>query len=139
MKKVLVFGTFDGLHEGHLDLFRQGLSISKGRQAYLIVVVARDSTIVKTKKRLPKFNENERLKTVQNCDLISEAHLGNEGDNPYKIIEEIKPDIICLGYDQTHFTDKLQTKLQEMGMSNIEIKRLTAYKPEIYKSSLLNK
>lgn len=135
MKKILVFGTFDGLHEGHLDFFRQ----AKEMGDYLIVVVGRDSTIVKTKGRLPKFNENERLKAVQDCELISEARLGNEGSNPYKVIEEIKPDIICLGYDQTHFTDKLAAKVQEMGMENVEIKRLEAYQPEIYHSSLLNK
>ena len=135
MKKVLVFGTFDGLHEGHFNFFKQ----AKEYGDFLIVVVGRDSTIVKTKRKLPKFNENERLKAVQNCDLVFKSRLGNEGDNPYKVIEEIKPDIICLCYDQTHFTDKLQTKLQEMGMSNIEIKRLTAYKPETHHSSLLNK
>src|SRR5258708_7427617 len=113
MKKVLVFGTFDGLHQGHKDFFRQ----AKEHGDFLVVVVGRDSTIIKTKSRLPKFNETERLKAVQECEWVSEARLGNEGSNPYKIIEEIQPDIICLGYDQTHFVDKLVGKLQEMGMS----------------------
>ena len=151
MTKILVFGTFDGLHEGHLDFFKQ----AKKYGDYLVVVVGRDSTVLKVKKRLPKFNENERLKSVLTNqppprgatgvpvgparELVSEAKLGNEGNNPYKIIKEINPDIICLGYDQTHFTEKLAQKLQEMGLSHIEIKRLNAYKPKIYHSSLLNK
>ena len=140
MKKILVFGTFDGLHEGHKDFFRQ----AKEYGDYLIVVVGRDSTIIKTKGGLPKFNEHERLKAIQDSGLVDEARLGNEAPpgeklNPYKIIEEIKPDIICLGYDQTHFVDKLALKLQEMGMGNVEIKRLNAYKPKLYHSSILNK
>ena len=60
-KKVLVFGTFDGLHEGHLDLFRQAGELGK----YVIAVVARDSTILKNKGKQPKFGEQERLEKVR--------------------------------------------------------------------------
>lgn len=133
MEKVLVFGAFDGLHEGHKDFFRQAREFGD----HLVVVVGRDSTIVKTKGRLPKFNEEERLKAMQESGLVDEVRLGNEGNDPYKIIKEINPDIICLGYDQTHFTDKLEQKLKEMGLK-IEIKRLKPYKPEIYHSSIIH-
>ena len=133
MKKVLVFGTFDGLHEGHKDFFRQ----AKECGDYLVVVVGRDSTVSRVKKQLPKFDENERLKKVEFCEFVNFARLGNEGLSPYEVIKEVNPDIICLGYDQIYFVDKLEAKIKEMGL-NIEIKRLKAYKPEIYKSSLLN-
>ena len=141
MTKVLVFGTFDGLHEGHKNFFKQALRQAQGKpknRPYLIVVVGRDSTIVKTKGRLPKFNEQERLKAIQDSKLVSEARLGNEGSNPYKVIKEVMPDVICLGYDQTHFTEKLTEKIKEMGM-NVQIKRLEPFEPEKYHSSLLNK
>lgn len=142
-KRVLVFGTFDGLHEGHRDFFRQAKEFGD----YLAVVVGRDSTVQKTKNRLPKFNEQERLKAVQGCGLVDEARLGNAGHNsapgkpfnPYAIIGEIRPGIICLGYDQTHFVDKLGGKLKEMGLGHVEIKRLNAFEAEKYHSSLLNK
>ena len=133
-KKVLVFGTFDGLHEGHKDFFRQ----AKACGDYLIVVVGRDSTVERVKKRLPKFNENVRLKAVQECGLVNEARLGNEGVSPYVVIGQVNPNIICLGYDQTHFTDKLADWIKEQGL-NIEIHRLNAFEPEKYKSSILNK
>src|SRR5438105_1623669 len=111
-KKVLVFGTFDGLHEGHKNFFKQAKEFGD----YLIVVVGRDSTILKTKNRPPKFNENERLKVVQESGLVDEVRLGNQappGENldPYKVVEEVNPDIICLGYDQTFFADKLAEEL----------------------------
>ncbi|MEK7664076.1 MAG: adenylyltransferase/cytidyltransferase family protein [Patescibacteria group bacterium] len=135
MTKVLVFGTFDGLHEGHLDFFKQARNFGD----YLSVVVGRDSTVKRVKNRLPKHNEQERLKSVKDSGFVDEARLGNEGNDPYKIIKEINPDIICLGYDQTHFTDKLEQKLKEMGLHNIKIHRLKPHKSEKYKSSLLNK
>src|SRR3989338_2293189 len=133
--KVLVFGTFDGLHEGHKDFFRQAREFGD----YLTVVIVRDSTVERVKKRLPKFTELERQKAVQECGLVDEAVLGNEGSDPYKIIEQIKPDIICLGYDQTFFADKLAEELPKRGLEQVKVERLKAHKPEIFKSSLLNK
>ena len=132
-KKVLVFGTFDGLHEGHKDFFRQAKEFGD----YLVVVVGRDSTVSKVKKRLPKFNEDERLVAVQKAPHVDYARLGNEGVSPYEVLKEVNPDVICLGYDQTFFVDKLAEKIKEFSL-NIEIKRMVAFKPEIYKSSKLN-
>lgn len=138
-KKVLVFGTFDGLHEGHKDFFRQA-----GKFGSVTVVVGRDSTVEKTKKRLPKYNEQERLKAVKKSGLVDEARLGNEAPlgeklDPYKVVEEVKPDVICLGYDQTFFADKLAEELPKRGLGQVKIERLKAFEPEKYKSSILNK
>lgn len=133
--RVLIFGTFDGLHEGHKDFFRQAKEFGD----YLVVVVGRDSTVGRVKKQMPKFNENERLAIVEQCESVDFARLGNEGVSPYEVIKEIKPDIICLGYDQTHFTERLEAKLKEIGMPEVKIIRLKAFEPEKYKSSILNK
>ena len=134
MKKVLAFGTFDGLHEWHKDFLRQ----AKECGDHLTVVVGRDSTVERIKKQLPKFNENERLAEVEQNEFVDFARLGNEGVSPYQVLGEVLPDIICLGYDQTYFVDKLEEKIKEFGL-NIEIKRMVAFKPEIYKSSIINK
>ena len=135
MIKILVFGTFDGLHEGHKDFFRQAQAFG----GHLMVVVGRDSTVERVKKRLPRQNENERLRAVEACETVDFARLGNENTSPYLVIEQLKPDVICLGYDQTFFTEKLEAALKKMGMENVEIHRLQAFEPEKYKSSLLNK
>lgn len=134
MTKILVFGTFDGLHEGHIDFFRQ----AKEHGDYLMVVVGRDSTVFGVKKKLPAQNENERLGAIQKAKYVDYARLGNEEVSRYEVIREMKPDVICLGYDQTHFTEKLEEKIKNMGLK-IKIIRLKAYKPEQFKSSLLNK
>jgi len=152
MTKVLVFGTFDGLHEGHLNFFRQARNISNldnrakltTGQVFLIVVVARDSTVLRIKKHTPKYNENERLKSLltNSHELVNDALFGVENHDPnnnsYEIIKEIKPDIICLGYDQAQFEDKLKAELKRMDLNYVKVAVLKPYKSEIYKSSLLN-
>src|SRR3989344_7337262 len=139
MKKVLVFGTFDGLHEGHKGLFRQAQKYGD----HVIAVVARDSTVMKNKAHQPKFSEQERLDAVRNSGLVQEALLGEENHNTkeskFELIAQIKPDVICLGYDQAQFADRLRQELQRMRLGNTEIKILEPFQPEKYKSSLLNK
>lgn len=124
---VMVFGTFDGLHKGHLSYFRQARKFGD----YLIAVIALDKNVLKFKGHSPKFNQIERLSAVKKCPLINEARLGKY--NRLAVIAELKPDIICLGYDQAADIKSLQTKFPK-----IKIVRLKPYKSKIYKSSLLN-
>ncbi len=138
-KKVLVFGTFDGLHEGHLDFFKQ----AKEHGDYLVVVIARDSTVIKNKNKSPKFAEQERLDGVKGCGLVDEALLGTENhdthNSRYEIIKEIKPDVVCLGYDQAQFAQKLGQELKRMGLEKVQIVILRPHKPEQFHSSIINK
>lgn len=131
MKKVLVFGSFDLVHEGHKYFFREAKKLGDK----LIVVVARDSTIREFKKHQPKFNEEERVNHIRDLELADEVKLGYDGDK-WRIIEEIKPDIIALGYDQNSYTKGLKKGMKKRGL-DIEIVRLKNYKPERYKSRLM--
>lgn len=133
MVRVLVFGTFDGLHPGHINFFAQ----AKARGDFLTAVVARDITVNQVKGRFPKRNELLRLKAVKQCKLIDQAILGDLGD-PYAIIKKINPNIIALGYDQKSFTANLPAFIKKENL-NIEIIRLNSFKPEIHKSSLMSK
>ena len=120
-KKVLVFGTFDILHKGHLSYFKQARKYGD----YLIAVVARDKTVLKIKGKLPRNNELKRLSKVKT--EVDKAVLGFVSDK-YKVIRKFKPDVICLGYDQ-------MASLEELKKFNIPIKRLKSYQPHKYKSS----
>ncbi|RJR32125.1 FAD synthase [Candidatus Parcubacteria bacterium] len=125
IKKVMVFGTFDILHPGHLSFFKQAQKYGQ-----LTVVVARDKNVLKIKGKLPQNSENERLKTVKNIWGIT-ALLGDLND-PYKVIKKAGPGIICLGYDQKSFVNELKFKFPK-----IKIIRLKPYKPELFKTSKL--
>lgn len=130
-KTVMCFGTFDGLHPGHEDYFRQ--SAQHGDR--LVVIVARDATVVDVKGDLPSMNEIERLAAVENHPLVDEAILGHL-DDKYRVIEEVNPDIISLGYDQETFTDTLDIELTRRGLAS-NVVRCEAYFPDTFKSSLL--
>ncbi len=131
MYKIMCMGTFDILHPGHLDYFKQ----AKEHGDYLIVVVARDSSAIAEGKKL-KFGEKERHTCVASVSIVDKAVLGNEGDK-LKIVEQEKPDMICLGYDQKVNEEKLKEALAKRGLTP-KIIRATAYHPEKYKSSLMN-
>lgn len=129
MKKVMVFGTFDVLHEGHLALFRE----AKKYGNFLIVVVARDSSVKKIKGFFPQQNELERFANVKKQTIVNIAVLGYE-DDFYRIIEEQKPNILCFGYDQNKFNVEEELKKRRI---KVEIHTLSPHQPEKYKSSLM--
>ena len=70
--------------------------------------------------------------TIQRCQLINEARLGYE-DNPHRIIREINPDVICLGYDQKAFTKDLPKELEKMKLAT-KIYKMKPFQPEKYHS-----
>ena len=129
MKKVMVFGAFDILHPGHSYFFKEAAKHGD----FLIAVVARDTTIKAVKNEFPSENEQLRLKKVGKS--VDRAVLGDDRD-VYKVIKDEKPDVICLGYDQKAFIDKLQEKLDTFGLKT-EIMRLDAFKEHKYKSSII--
>lgn len=127
----MAFGTFDLLHEGH----KYYLKKCRGCGDYLIAIVARDSTTVNVKGRKPLQNQKKRLQQVQALPFVDNAVLGQEGDK-WKIIEEHKPDILCLGYDQKYFTENLEEGLKQRGLQ-VRVVRIKPHQPEIYKTSKL--
>jgi len=131
MKKVMVFGTFDVLHEGHLAFFLE----AKKYGNFLIVVIAKDSSVKKMKGFLPQQNELERFENVKKQTLVDRAVLGYE-DDFYRIIEEQKPTVLCFGYDQNKLD--VEKELKKRGIK-VEMYTLSAHYPEKYKSSLIRK
>ncbi len=134
MTRIMVFGTFDMLHEGHLDFFRQARSLAS--DPLLIVSIARDSAVKRIKGSTPVHGELERLALVEECDLVDEVVLGDE-DGYVEHIVQAAPAIIALGYDQHgEYVDRLQGDLVLAGFEP-QIVRLKPYKPEVYKTSKL--
>jgi len=131
MKKILVTGTFDIVHPGHLNFFRQ----AKKKGDYLMVVIARDRTVRQIKGHQPLHTEKQRLTQLRKLGIADRVVLGLFGDK-LKIVQRLKPDVICLGYDQRVFIRHLKKKLAKRGLRPTII-RLKAFKPHKYKSSLL--
>ena len=124
-------GTFDIIHPGHLYY----LSESKKYGDKLIAVVARDESSKSFKGKAPTHNEKERLSAVRTLKIVDKAVLGNKG-NIFDIIEELKPDVICLGYDQKVQKQELEEELKKRGIK-AEVIRMGPYMQNVYKSSKL--
>ena len=130
----MVFGTFDMLHEGHLDFFRQARALAE--DPHLIVSIARDANVARIKGSLPWKGEKERLALVVKNALVSEAVLG-DSEGYIEHIVAAKPDIIALGYDQTgEYVESLEKHLAGKGVI-ARVVRLAALQPETYKTSKL--
>ena len=127
--RVLCCGTFDYLHPGHESFLTQASLLGDE----LIVVIARDSNVGKLKGRLPDHDEITRKKKVEKLGIAVNVVLGHEGMNLLRIVSEINPDVIALGYDQ-----RPPNKLSEQ-FPKIRIKRLDSFEPEKFKSSVIRK
>jgi FAD synthetase len=109
MIKVLVFGTFDLLHEGHEGFLRQAGSLGDR----LIASVSRDEFVRRWKGRPPMNPENVRLERLLKTGLVDEARLSDAVPGTYTIIREVNPDVICLGYDQKALKEDLAAWLKQ--------------------------
>ncbi|MDO8564026.1 MAG: adenylyltransferase/cytidyltransferase family protein [Nanoarchaeota archaeon] len=132
MKRVMVAGTFDIFHLGHEYFLKEARKFGDE----LIVVIARDENVLRIKGKQTKNNEDKRLNKVLESKIADKVILGNKG-NIFNIIEEIEPEVICLGYDQPIDENKLRQEIYKRNLV-IEVVRLKSFKPEIYKSSFMN-
>ncbi len=109
--KVVVAGTFELLHPGHIELFKYAWE--KGR---VYVIIARDVNAERDKGRKIIVPEEQRLKVVSAIRYVYKAILGDMRDY-LKPLEEIKPDIVVLGPDQKVNEKRLEEKLKERGVN----------------------
>ncbi len=121
MVKVMATGTFDLLHLGHIYYLKEAKKLGEK----LAVVVATDSTVRRLKHE-PVNPEEIRLKLIKELKIVNEAYLGHE-DDMYEIVEEIRPDIIALGFDQIHDENKIKAALKKRKIS-AKVVRLTEFK-----------
>ena len=67
-KTVVIFGVFDGIHDGHSSFIKD----AKKQGNHLVAIVARDSMVLELKGKSPKYNEVDRINNLlesQDVDL----------------------------------------------------------------------
>lgn len=93
MKKVLVGGTFDMLHPGHLEL----LSKAKSYGDYLVVMVTSDERVrYKKHSALPIYSQEDRQRIIGSLKMVDEAIVVQEDPAKNAIVKAlklVKPDI----------------------------------------------
>jgi FAD synthetase len=121
-KKVMIAGTFDILHPGHIFLINQAAKLGE-----VYVIVATDKNREKYSGSPPVVPEQQRLEVVKNIKKVKDARLGRKDNNTLKTVEEINPDIILLGPDQKYKISELKKGLKSQGLNHIDVRRLDIY------------
>ena len=137
-KVVLASGTFDLLHYGHVKYLEEAKRIG-GKNAELIVIVARDSTVKKRKGKKTVMPEDQRRSLVEALKVVDEAILGCEDFDMIKVVEKTKPDIIAVGHDQSDIEKEVRKALVKKGIP-IQVVRVGRFgKDELNSSSKIKR
>lgn len=104
MKKVITYGTYDLLHEGHLNLLKRAKSLGD----YLIVGVTSDRFDFERGKLNVRNNVLERVEAVRKTgyadEIIIEDYIGQKIDD----IQKYEIDIFAIGSDWENKFDYLK-------------------------------
>jgi len=117
-KRVLVGGVFDIIHPGHIYLLKRAKNMGE-----VIVVLARDSTVIKMKGRRPIMPEEARLNILSSIKYVDKVILGKEDFKVKEVLRDVKPNIVLLGPDQGNLEDLVKEAVRELKL-NIKIIRI---------------
>ncbi|MFX1329892.1 MAG: adenylyltransferase/cytidyltransferase family protein [Promethearchaeota archaeon] len=133
-KKILIAGTFDLIHPGHIYLINEAAKLGD-----VYIIVATDKNRKLYSGISPIIPQEQRLEVIRSIKNVKEARLGRNDNDTLKTVEEINPDIILLGPDQKYSIDLLLKGLKARNLNHIEVRRLQTYydKYELSSSSLI--
>jgi FAD synthetase len=132
-KTVLATGVFDLLHLGHLRFLEESKR-KGGRKSRLVVVVARDKTVLRRKGKGPVIPEDQRRELVGALRVVDRAILGREEIDLLGILREVKPDIVCVGYDQDEIGAAVTQVIRKHGLP-VRVIRIRRFGPAGFNSS----
>jgi FAD synthetase len=118
--RVMTTGVFDLLHLGHIHMLEAARAL--GDELY--VVIARDET-VRRMKHEPLNGEEIRRQIVENLKPVTKAVLGHVGDI-YRTVQDVRPDVIALGYDQKFTEEDVRRKSLDHGVT-VRVERLPQF------------
>ena len=94
-KLVFTNGCFDLLHRGHIDYLDKTAALGDK----LIVGLNTDASIKKLKgEKRPFIDEQSRATLMASLEIVDAVILFNE-ETPYRLINQIKPDVLTKGKD----------------------------------------
>lgn len=95
--KILVNGTFDLLHIGHLKLLEFAKSFSN---SYLYVLIDSDDRVKKLKgNSRPIYNQLDRKFFLESLKFVDEVDIFNSDEELSEKIKSYSPDIMVKGSD----------------------------------------
>ncbi len=130
---MLASGVFDLLHLGHVKFLEEAKKAG-GKNAELLVIVARDNTVERLKGWKPVMPEDQRRALVESLRVVDEAVLGLEEFDIGDVIDRVKPDVIALGYDQGEMEAQVREYVSKHGL-RVRVVRLGKFEDYALSSS----
>jgi len=144
--KVVLFGVFDLFHKGHKYFLEHASTY--GDEVYIILTL--DEVVKKLKNRIPIDNYITRKENildytsslVESKDKKSKIKFNvvpcDKELGTYTILQQIKPDIICFGYDQSCLKEDLMKRIDNKSVNCFaRMVYINGYETNIYSSSIL--
>ncbi len=125
---VLVFGTFDLLHPGHLAFLR-----AAAKYGSVTAIITPDAKVKIEKGKAPHFSEQERMLMAAAIKYVDHVVLGDNGTK-WNVVRNLAPDVICVGHDQNANHPKFLAQLALLKKLP-KIVRLPSLKSSRYSSS----
>ena len=130
LRVVLAGGVVDIIHPGHIHT----LNAARALGDVLVVVVATDNTTAKMKKKMPLHSQEQRQEMVTSLSMVDLCLIGQE-DDIFKTVDNVRPEIIALGYDQIHQEGFITKGCKRINL-NAKVVRLQSPVPEISSSKI---
>lgn len=112
MKKVAVWGKFDGLHQGQLEFLKHAREL--GDELYVVVVP--DKKVKENSNELPVKTAEARKRELIGLDFITDVYVDCLSDGLQSILT-LRPDVFAFGHDQkTQWEEQLQKYLSSQGL-----------------------
>ncbi len=112
--KVMIAGTFDIIHTGHIHLIQKAAEIGE-----VYVIIARDSSVEKFKGQKTIMPELQRMEIIRNIKGVKNVELGSDKEDWLLRIVEIKPELFLLGPNQWGNEDSYEKETKQLGALTI--------------------
>jgi cytidyltransferase-like protein len=110
MTKVMVFGVFDGIHEGHRAMLKE----AKEHGDFLIAVIAQDHIVEHLKGRLPGINLLKRFEHLEDVDSVDKVVIGDAELSLWNVVNVHAPHVIALGHDQNSLKEDIENNIDKL-------------------------
>ena len=130
---MLATGVFDLLHLGHLRFLEESKRRG-GPRSRLVVIVAADKTAFRRKGKGPVIPGGQRRELVAALRVVDRAILGREEIDLLADLKEVKPDIVCVGYDQDEIRAAVTRLIRKQALP-IRVIRIRRFGPIGFNSS----
>ena len=95
MKKVITYGTFDLLHNGHINLLQRAKALGD----YLIVALSTDEFNSKEKNKITYFSYEERKRLLEAIRYVDLVIPEQNWEQKISDVKEFKVDTFVMGDD----------------------------------------